>query len=241
MNKTKIPWCDYTWNPIVGCSRISEGCINCYAEAIAKRFNQPWGHPVFMPERLGQPAKQKTPSRIFVCSVSDIGHEEVKREWLYGIYDSMRMAPWHQYILLTKRPGNIEYPLVPHFAWIGVTVESQSQIMRWEHLRLHWAGVAFASVEPMLGPVSFYSSAGTSYPDWVIAGPENGPRARPCKDEWIESLATESACFFDKRENFTRREFPKLNPTENRTVHKVSGPVPPVILPPDSDNQSERK
>ena len=77
MNRTKIEWCDWTWNPIVGCSPASEGCANCYAAAIARRFGMPWGRPVFRPERLNEPQRVKKPGRIFVCSMSDIGHERV--------------------------------------------------------------------------------------------------------------------------------------------------------------------
>lgn len=221
MNRTKIEWCDYTWNPIVGCSPASEGCVNCYAAAIAKRFNQPWGHPVFMPERLGQPAKQKTPSRIFVCSMSDIGHPGVCPLWIVEIRKAMAAAPWHTFIILTKRPENIaRFDWRPH--WVGVTAENQENAdRRVPVLASIAAGKRFVSVEPMLGPVdllysafngadSFQSMAGI---DWVIAGPENGPRARPCRAAWIHDLAKDCVIadvpFFDKRNNFNRREFPK--------------------------------
>ena len=70
MNKTGIPWCDYTWNPIVGCSPASAGCANCYAERISKRFDFPWGGPSFLPDRIHQPGSVKTPGRVFVCSMS---------------------------------------------------------------------------------------------------------------------------------------------------------------------------
>jgi protein gp37 len=210
MNKTGIEWCDYTWNPIVGCSPASAGCDNCYAAAISKRFHLPWGSAHFMPERLGQPAKVKKPGRVFVCSMADIGHDTVKPEWRAEIASVMRAAPWHTYIALTKRPGPWLRDLPPS-CWIGVTVESEAPEVkaRWQRL-LGWgwpgAPVKFASVEPMLGPVSFRFAF---KPDWVIAGPETGPKARPCEASWIDALAAESPCFFDKRVTFTRREFPK--------------------------------
>ena len=206
MNKTGIEWCDYTWNPITGCSRVSDGCANCYAEAISKRFHMPWGRAYFHPERLSQPASVKKPSRVFVCSMSDIGHESVKREWLYYIYDAMRSAPQHQYILLTKRPNNLEYALIPKYSWVGVTVENQAAAWKWAWLSARWNGLGFVSVEPMLGPVSFDKFP--NKPDWVIAGPETGSKARPFVHRWIENLSLESECFFDKRHDYLRREFP---------------------------------
>ncbi len=81
MNRTKIEWCDWTWNPIVGCSPASVGCANCYAAAIARRFGMPWGRPRFFSERLGEPSRVKKPGRIFVCSMSDVGHERVCPLW----------------------------------------------------------------------------------------------------------------------------------------------------------------
>ena len=209
MNKTAISWCDYTWNPITGCSHISEGCDNCYAAAIARRFHKPWGYPVFMPERLHQPSKEKRPSRIFVCSVSDYGHEKVMFDWRDQINEVMEKAFWHTFIVLTKRPGAWLLRL-PSNVWCGVTVENQKQMKRWDVLRIlsRSDAVCFASVEPMLGPVSFPTD---NQPDWVIAGPETGPGARPCKDEWIDQLAAKSRCFHDKRTPIdgTRREFPQ--------------------------------
>jgi protein gp37 len=205
MNKTKIPWADWTWNPIVGCSPESAGCANCYAAAISKRFHLPWGSAHFMPERLDQPAKVRKPGRVFVCSMADIGHETVKPEWRDAVYAAMRSAPWHTFIVLTKRPGAWMVEL-PTGTWAGVTVEAISHWKRVDDL-LNWHfGTAFVSVEPMLGPVTLRGLAGPLA--WVIAGPETGPRARLCDDAWIDALAIESQCFFDKRDKWTRREFP---------------------------------
>lgn len=210
MNKTKIPWANYSWNPIAGCSHASEGCDNCYAEAISKRFHLPWGSPVFFPNRLDEPSRVLTPSRIFVCSMADIGHESVQPEWRSLISRAMQKAPHHTFIILTKRPG----PWLRHIppsAWVGVTIESQTHINRWNQL-LAWswpgAPVKFVSVEPMLGPVSFRTWFPDCQPDWVIAGPETGPHSRHCHDSWIENLSSESPCFFDKRHHHSRREFP---------------------------------
>jgi protein gp37 len=213
VNRTKIPWCDWTWNPIVGCSPASKGCANCYAAAISKRFHLPWGSAHFAPERLDQLGKVRKPGRVFVCSMADIGHETVKPEWRQAVYAAMRSAPWHTFIILTKRPGAWLRD-VPRPAWIGVTAEDQSNYeARWLELTAHVQGpghaLRFVSVEPMLGPVTL--SGDWCDPDWVIAGPENGPKARRCEDAWIDALAAESPCFFDKRDRWTRREFPTHN------------------------------
>jgi protein gp37 len=208
MNKTNIPWANYTWNPIVGCSPASEGCANCYASTISKRFHLPWGHAYFLRDRLNHPAKHRKPGRVFICSMADIGHESVKPAWRDAIYQTMLRAPWHTYIILTKRPGPW-LRLVPPSTWVGVTIESQQQDWRLERLNTFCAfrhDIRFVSVEPMLGPVSFRHH--TFRPDWVISGPETGPKARHCVDAWIDDLSRESPCFFDKRDNFTRREFP---------------------------------
>jgi len=210
LNKTKIPWRDWTWNPIVGCSPASEGCANCYAAAISHRFGLPWGSAHFMPGRLDQPAKVRKPGRVFVCSMADIGHETVKPEWRDVIYDAMLAAPWHTYIILTKRPGPwMSY--LPAAIWIGVTIENNTAQWRLEQLNFFSVPkcVRFVSVEPMLEPISFTSHV--FRPKWVIAGPETGPRARRCEDSWIDTLAVESPCFFDKRKNWKRREYPVPN------------------------------
>jgi len=207
MNRTGIEWCDWTWNPIVGCSPESAGCTNCYAAAISKRFHLPWGSAHFIPERLDQPAKVRKLGRVFVCSMSDLGHETVKPQWREAVYAAMRSAPWHTYIVLTKRPGEWMGGL-PAKVWMGVTIETEMSHWRLELLNTVSVPLCtrFVSVEPMLGPVSF--SSHVFRPDWVIAGPETGPRARRCEDAWIDALAAESPCFFDKRKAWKRREWP---------------------------------
>jgi protein gp37 len=234
MNKTGIEWCDYTWNPIVGCSPASAGCDNCYAAAISKRFHLPWGSAHFMPERLEQPANVKKPGRVFVCSMADLFHETGTAGMRAAVFDAMRAAPWHTYIVLTKRPWNITPGMNwPRNWWLGVTAENQSTAEERIPILISTpAAVRFVSVEPMLSPVTLRR---VRFPtgcledvlsgevserakpivgklntiDWVIAGPETGPKARPCEASWIDALAAESPCFFDKRATFTRREFPK--------------------------------
>lgn len=211
MNRTNIEWCEWTWNPIVGCSPASAGCANCYAAAIAKRFGTSWGQPVFRPERLEEPKRYKQPGRIFVCSMSDIGHEQVDPLWRAQIRKAMEAAPWHTYIVLTKRPQNL---VAEDWSacWVGVTAENQAAAdLRLSVLRKIPAQVRFVSVEPMLEAVEL-DLAGI---DWVIAGPETGPAARPFNWQWLVHL--QIACtkagvpFFDKRKHsWARREWPEI-------------------------------
>ena len=190
--------------------------MNCYARTWHSRFAkhmgiEPWGAPHFLAENLDMPLFTKTPRRVFVAPMSDLGHELVKPEWLASIARIMRLAPWHTYIVLTKRPG-LWLREIPTETWVGVTIESTWAIHRWATLCVcAWPEVRkFVSVEPMLGPVSFGAWAPEVAPDWVIAGPETGRKARPCDDAWIDALSRESKCFFDKRETWKRREFPKM-------------------------------
>ena len=193
---------------------MSAGCANCYAAAISRRFGLPWGKPVFKPERLGEPAKVAKPGRVFVCSMSDLGGATIVAQHAVG--KAMQAAPWHQYIVLTKRPEMLSIDVLPSSTWVGVTVEDTAALARWDVLGKAWPGVTVVSVEPMLEPVSFASCGKT--PDWVIAGPETGPKARPCDDAWIDALADESPCFFDKRRTvWTRREFPLPNSILDRS------------------------
>jgi len=208
MNRTKIEWCDWTWNPIVGCSPISDGCENCYAAAISRRFHLPWGKAHFIPKRLNELLGDGKPGRVFVGSMTDLGHPSVNPEWIKSIALTMRASHHRTYIVLTKRPGPW-LRLLPPSCWVGVTIENKTQYIRWVRLLAGaWPGapVKFVSVEPMLGPVTFEWC--DLKPDWVIAGPETGPKARPCASEWIDTLASESPCFFDKRGGAKRREFP---------------------------------
>jgi protein gp37 len=170
----------------------------------------PWGAAHFFPENIDMPIHTKTPSRVFVAPMSDLGHETVDPAWRSLVATTMRGAPWHQYIVLTKRPGPWLRELPPA-CWVLASIESQDHMTRWTRL-LEWAWpgapVKGVSVEPMLGPVTFLRQQ--TKPDWVPAGPETGPKARGCASAWIDALAAESPCFFDKRRLWTRREFPNL-------------------------------
>lgn len=228
MNKTSIPWCDRSWNPIKGCSPVSEGCQNCYARKMAQRFHKPWGAPVFHPAVVEEVRSMVSRrwydrhgrQRIFVCSVSDLGHPGIRPEDRCAVLDMVSsFSCFHTFILLTKRPEVLvpalwDWKRSHHMCglwqhlWVGVTAENQARAdERIPYLEsLDWCR-RFVSVEPMLGPVRDLPL----WLDWVIAGPETGAGARPCDPGWIEALSDESPCFFDKRDPgwwSWRREWP---------------------------------
>jgi protein gp37 len=224
---TKIEWCDETWNPVTGCSPISEACEHCYAKRMANRLrgrgypvDEPF-RPTFHPHRLQEPLHWKKPKWIFVSSMGDIFHSEVRVAWIDEVLKVIIDCPQHTFILLTKRPQNIEEKLYREASgrvlgdgdylgnvWIGVTAENQARANeRIPILQKISAEVRFVSVEPMLGPVdirpylphkqmlsSRVQSIHAAAPknrrgiDWVIAGGETGPGARPMHPDWARSL-----------------------------------------------------
>jgi protein gp37 len=162
---TKIEWCDATWNPITGCTPCSPGCAHCYARTMLARHLPGMGHPgapgqvTLHADRLDIPFHWHKPRRIFVCSMSDLFHEDVPSAWLDAAYRTMRSCPQHTFLMLTKRPQNAhdwrdrEFPALPN-QWLGVTVCNQSEADEKIPVLLQTsAALRFVSIEPMLGPV----------------------------------------------------------------------------------------
>jgi len=211
---SKIQWTDETWNPITGCTKISPGCKNCYAERMAERLKGRFGYPLddpfrpgtFHPEQIMKPYNWKNRRMIFVCSMGDLFHEKVSDSKLGVIFKIMRDNPKHTFLLLTKRPERMheymtEYQIfnygVQDNIWLGVTAENQEQADKRIPILLETpAAVRFVSVEPMLGPVdiSIYLDSLPAVVDqrpkldWVICGCESGPGAREMKMEWALNL-----------------------------------------------------
>ncbi len=196
MKTTKIEWTDKTWNPITGCNKISVGCQNCYAEAMARRLqvmNQKKysnGFNITMHEdSLNEPKQWKKPHNIFVCSMSDIFHEKVPFEFVDKIMEVIISTPHHNYQVLTKRAERMnEYYAtreVPHNVWLGVTVESLKVKHRIDYLRDINATIKFLSCEPLLEDLGNINLKGIH---WIIVGGESGPRARPMQASWVESI-----------------------------------------------------
>ena len=192
-NRSSIEWTDSTWNPVTGCTKVSPGCKHCYAERMAKRLKA-MGHPNyangFKPtvheHLLEQPLRWKKPQMIFVNSMSDLFHEDVPSDFIQKIFNVMHQAHWHTFQILTKRSQRLlemsqrlEWPVN---VWMGVSVENDDYVFRVDHLRQTGAHVKFLSLEPLLGPLPDLDLRGI---DWVIAGGESGPGARPMKEEWV--------------------------------------------------------
>ena len=195
-DKSKISWTDATWNPVTGCTKISAGCANCYAERLAKRLqamgqqNYRDGFNVRCHEDiLGIPFRWKKPRRIFVCSMSDLFHEDVPSWFIRGVFNVMRYASQHRFQVLTKRAGRMavtsRFLGWPSNVWAGVTVENQQAMNRIDSLRKVPASVRFLSCEPLLeslGPIDLDGI------HWVIVGGESGPGTRPMKEEWAMEI-----------------------------------------------------
>ena len=196
MNKTKIEWTQVTWNPITGCSKISEGCKNCYAERMSKRLksmkNKRYinGFDVTIHKDLfEEPLKWKSSKIVFVNSMSDIFHELIPDEVILELFKIMNKAKIHIFQVLTKRPERLK-KLANKISWtdniwMGVTVENQKNINRIDILRQTNAHIKFISFEPLLEEISNLNLENI---DWAIVVGESGPGAREIKKEWVMSL-----------------------------------------------------
>lgn len=198
--KSTIEWTNATWNPVTGCTKISAGCDNCYAERFSERFRGVEGHPfeygfdlTLRPERMEQPLTWKKPKMVFVNSMSDLFHKEVPVEYIKCVFDTMENAHWHIFQVLTKRSSlmrkfvNQRYrsASVPENIWLGVSVEDHSKRSRIEHLQETNASIRFLSIEPLIGPPGELDLAKIG---WVIVGGESGPNARPMQLAWARSV-----------------------------------------------------
>jgi protein gp37 len=198
---TAIEWTDSTWNPVRGCTKISDGCKHCYAETFAERFRGVKGHPYeqgfdlrLVPEKLAEPLRWRNPKMIFVNSMSDLFHENVPDEYVVAVAKVMVEAKWHTYQVLTKRSdrlcellnSSLRFAASQRHIWWGVSVENRKYgLPRIQNLQAAEAGVRFLSVEPLLEDLGKFSLKGI---DWVIVGGESGHGARPMKKEWVVSV-----------------------------------------------------
>ena len=204
-DKSAIEWTEATWNPTTGCDRVSPGCDNCYALALAKRLKA-MGNPKYQADgdprtsgpgfavtehedALGLPRRWATPRTVFVNSMSDLFHARVSTAFIQQVFDVMASTPRHTYQLLTKRPQRLAHmaadlPWTPNI-WAGVSVETLDQVWRLDHLRAVPAAVRFLSAEPLLGPLS---ELDLSLIDWVIVGGESGVHHRPVDPAWVRDL-----------------------------------------------------
>jgi len=198
--RSAIEWTDSTWNPVTGCTKITAGCVNCYAARFSERFRGTPGHPfetgfdiTLRPNRLDQPLRWRKPRTIFVNSMSDLFHKKIPKPYVDRVFDTMEAADWHRYQILTKRSSLMRDYLkrryngrpAPSHMWFGVSVEDRAARSRVEHLRETPAATRFLSIEPLIEPVGTIDLAGIH---WVIVGGESGPKARPMQEEWVLEL-----------------------------------------------------
>lgn len=194
---SKIEWTEATWNPTVGCTKISQGCKHCYAETMAKRL-QAMGTPGYengfklsiLRNRLEEPLRRRKPTIYFVNSMSDLFHKHVPDSYIEDVFDVIQRCPQHTFQVLTKRADRLatffNNRTPPRNSWIGVSVEDRRHgIPRIDALRTVNASVRFLSVEPLLQDLGEIDLMGIH---WVIVGGESGPKARPMKLEWVEDI-----------------------------------------------------
>jgi protein gp37 len=193
MSETKIEWTDSTWNPVTGCTKISAGCLHCYAERMAVRLramgqaNYVDGFAVRCHEhQLNLPLQWKKSRMIFVNSMSDLFHEEIPLTFIQKVFGIMNQAQQHTFQVLTKRAERLtefskELCWTPNI-WMGVTVENQDAENRINYLRQTNAHIKFLSMEPLIGRVQNLNLNGI---DWVIVGGESGIGARSMQEEWV--------------------------------------------------------
>ena len=194
---SRIEWTEATWNPTVGCTKISLGCKHCYAETMAKRL-QAMETPGYqngfrlsiLPERLDEPLRRKKPTVYFVNSMSDLFHKSVPDSYIERVFDVITRCPHHTFQVLTKRAERLaaffRNRALPKNAWIGVSVEDRVHgLPRIDPLRNVDAHVRFLSVEPLLENLGEIDLTAIH---WVIVGGESGPKARPMKPEWVEEI-----------------------------------------------------
>ncbi len=232
---SNIEWTDHTFNPWIGCQKISPGCDNCYAQTIMDhRFHRvEWG-PHGSRLRTS-PANWKAPfrwaadaarsgksARVFCASLADVFDNKVDEAWRTDLFDLIRMTPELDWLVLTKRPENYKRMLPPDWGpgyanvWLGTTAESQKYYdHRWSILKSTPAKIRFISYEPALGPLQIGQDArGNEYPDWIICGGESGPGARFMKRRWARSLRDEcgrlGVSFFLKQMTSKKPIPPKL-------------------------------
>lgn len=193
---SSIEWTEATWNPVTGCTKVSEGCRNCYANVMAKRLHA-MGNPRYENgfnvtlhhDLIDLPLTWKKSKTIFVNSMSDLFHKDIPTKFIQQVFITMEKAKWHTFQVLTKRSDRlleISSDLQwPSNVWQGVSVEDQRVVSRIEDLRKIPATTRFLSIEPLIGPIDNLNLEGIH---WVIVGGESGNGARPMDPEWVRNI-----------------------------------------------------
>lgn len=222
-SNSSIEWTGSTWNPVTGCTKASPGCLNCYAERMARRLkamgqpNYRDGFKVSMhPLMLELPLRWKKPQMVFVNSMSDLFHHDVPEGFILDVFEVMNRAPWHTFQVLTKRAERLaqladKLPWAGNI-WMGVSVESEQYKHRIDWLQGTGARIKFISFEPLIRGVGTVDLTGI---DWVIVGGESGPGARPLAPEWVlevrdQCLSRKVPFFFKQWGGFNKKKAGRL-------------------------------
>lgn len=234
--QSSIEWTHWTWNPVTGCTKVSQGCKHCYAERMAKRLYA-MGSPRYAQgfrvtlhhDLVDLPRRWRTPKLVFVNSMSDLFHEDVPVDFIQGVFKTMRECPQHTFQVLTKRSRRLSE--IAHQldwsanVWMGVSVEDARVMRRVDDLRNVPAAIRFLSCEPLIGPLDDLNLEGIH---WVIVGGESGHGSRPMDPTWVRQIRTKCAdagvAFFFKQwggvqkhrtgrelDNRTWEEYPAAN------------------------------
>ncbi len=234
MAQSRIEWTDMTWNPTTGCTKISTGCKNCYAEIMSRRLKAmdvdkySNGFDLTLHESaIEAPLSWRQPRRVFVNSMSDLFHPGIPMEFIQRVFDIMVQCPQHVFQVLTKRPERtLELNRMIDWApniWMGVSVENDRVVDRIDILRSTSASIKFLSLEPLLGPLPNLNLTDI---DWVIAGGESGRKARPMDPEWVldirdQCLEAEVAFFFKQWGGVNKKKTGRE--LEGRTYDEMPG------------------
>jgi len=212
-----IEWTDMTWNPVTGCTKISQGCKHCYAERLAHRLHamgldryRNEFKVTLHPDLVDLPLSWKKPRMVFVNSMSDLFHESIPLEFIQRVFKTMERTPQHTYQILTKRSERLKelanFLDWPANIWMGVSVEDVRVLDRIHDLAETPAKIKFLSCEPLIGPLDNLPLRNM---DWVIVGGESGPKARIMKKDWVTSIFRQcrenDVAFFFKQWGGTRK------------------------------------
>lgn len=218
VKKSRIEWTDVTWNPVTGCTKVSQGCKHCYAERMAKRL-QAMGIERYrqafkltlQEDLIEEPLSWSKPRLVFVNSMSDLFHEEIPVEFIQDVFDTMKRCPHHIFQILTKRSKRLrnladQLPWTENM-WMGVSIENEEVLNRIHDLQHVPAHVRFLSCEPLIAPID---NLPLDNIHWVIVGGESGPGARPMKPKWVESILDQcrehNVAFFFKQWGGVRKD-----------------------------------
>lgn len=222
-NKSNIEWTEMTWNPVTGCTKVSQGCKHCYAERMAKRLTAMGAeryrngfNVTLHPDLVDIPRGWRLPRVVFVNSMSDLFHDDIPLTYIQRVFATMRDCPRHTFQVLTKRSQRLaelaRHLPWPENVWMGVSVEDARVLHRVADLQSVQAKIRFLSLEPLIGPLESLPLDGIH---WVIVGGESGPQARPMRKEWVKDILrqcrTAKVPFFFKqwggiRKDLTGRE-----------------------------------